>query len=60
MLNISGNGNEWLILVTGTPSTSYVNDYGMGVLNVGADYVQVGDAETQADLYNSGMVSQEV
>jgi hypothetical protein len=53
------NGAEWLCCVVGTPSTAYVNNYGMGIANVGFDYVEVGDSNTQSDLYNSGIVSVE-
>lgn len=54
------NGNIWLVIIVDNPSTNYVDSTGMAVLEVGANYVEIGDSNTQADLYNSGIISQEV
>jgi hypothetical protein len=53
------NGQEILFIVVDSPTTTYTNNYGMGIANVGFDYVELGDSNTQADLYNSGIISQE-
>lgn len=53
------NGNSWLMIISGSPVTTYNNNYGMGIMDVGADYVEIGDSNNQADLYNSGIISVE-
>lgn len=59
MLNTIGNGNSWLCIISGSPTTAYNNSYGQGIMNVGFDYVEIGDSNSQSDLYNSGIISQE-
>lgn len=53
------NGNSWLMVVSGSPSTAYANNYGQGIMDVGFDYVEIGDSNTQSDLYKSGIVKVE-
>ena len=53
------NGAEWLMIVSGSPSISYTNNYGQGISDVGFDWVELGSADSQSDLYNSGIISQE-
>lgn len=50
------NGNLWLMIISGSPTVSYDNNFGMGIANVGFEYVELGDAENQRDLYNAGLV----
>lgn len=52
------NSNLWLLCVTGTPSAEFNNDYGMGKVDVSADWIEVGDANNQNDLYRNGMVNE--
>lgn len=51
------NSNLWLLCVTGTPSAEFNNDYGMGKVDISADWIEVGDANSQSDLYRNGMVN---
>lgn len=51
------NGNCWLVMVTSSPNITFDNNYGMGKMNVGFDWREVGDANNQADLVKTGMVS---
>jgi hypothetical protein len=53
------NGNSYLMIISGSPTTAYNNSYGQGIMDVGFDYVELGDSNTQSDLYNSGIISQE-
>lgn len=50
------NGNIWLIAITGQPTTSYANEYGMGVVSVGASWAEIGDSNSSESLYNAGLV----
>lgn len=52
------NGNIWLCCIVGNPSIDYNQASGMGIANVGASYVEIGDANNQTDLYNAGLVSE--
>lgn len=52
------NGASWLICVVGNPSAEYNNDFGMGKIDVSADWAQVGDDNNQKDLYRNGMVNE--
>lgn len=50
------NGNIWLLIITGSPSTSYNNGYGMGVIKMGATWTEIGNAESNVDMYNAGLI----
>lgn len=50
------NGNMWLMMITSNPSVSYDSNFGMGIGNVGFEYTEIGDAESQSDLYYAGLV----
>ena len=50
------NGNYWLIVISDSPTVSYLNGSGMGIANVGANYVEIGDAKNGKDLYDSGLL----
>lgn len=58
MLNKTGNTNIWLLMPIGEVSTSYDNNYGMGKIDVSFEYVQVGDANNEDDLRNTGMIEE--
>lgn len=51
------NGNSYLCMITGNPQTTYLNNSGMGLMNVGFDYVEAGDSESQSDLIRTGMIA---
>ena len=52
------NGNSWLLCITGNPSAEYDSEYGMGKIDVTAEWTEVGDPENQKDLYRNGMVDE--
>ena len=57
-LNTIGNGNSWLLCITGNPSAEYDSEYGMGKIDVSAEWAEVGNPENQKDLYRNGMVDE--
>lgn len=50
------NGNIWLIFVTGEPSVSYNSSWGNGLMSVGFEYGELGDANNETDLVNAGLI----
>lgn len=52
------NSNSWLLCITGNPSAEYDSEYGMGKIDVSAEWTEVGDPENQKDLYRNGMVDE--
>ena len=50
------NGNFWLILIVDSPSVDFVNEWGMGLMNVSASWVEQGNPNTQADLVSNGIL----
>lgn len=52
------NGNCWLLVVVDSPTISFNNSYGMGIADVGASYVEIGDYNKQKDLYESGIIQE--
>ena len=56
MLNITGNGNIWLCIVNSNINVTYKSNYGMGIPSIQFDWVQIGDAANQQDLYNNGIL----
>lgn len=52
------NGNEWLVVVTGNPQVSYASGSGLGVPVVQFSWTEIGDANNQQDLYNSGIINE--
>ena len=53
------NGNAWLCYITGNPSVSYDNNYGMGVTTVNTAWTEIGDPTNKSDLYVAGMIPTE-
>ena len=51
------NGNCWLMIITSSPNITFDNNYGMGKMNVGFDWREVGNVNSQSDLVKTGMVS---
>lgn len=58
MFNITGNGNIWLCIVNSNINVSYKSSYGMGIPSISFDWTQIGDASSQKDLYNNGIISE--
>ena len=52
------NGNSWLMIIVDNPAVSYEKNSGMGMVNVEASWVELGDSDKQADLYNSGIIKE--
>lgn len=52
------NGNSWLMIVVDNPTVSYVNNSGMGIADVEVKWVELGNSDNQADLYNNGIVKE--
>ena len=50
------NGQAWLCIITGNPSTSYISNTGMGLMSISADWTEVGDVNNQDDLYANGLL----
>lgn len=50
------NGNFWLMIIVDSPSVEFVNNYGMGISNISANWVEIGDPYNQQDLYNTGIL----
>ena len=53
------NGNAWLCYITGNPSVTYDNNYGMGVTTVDTAWTEIGDPTNKSDLYAAGMIPTE-
>lgn len=49
------NGNIWLMVVVNSPQIEFFNSLGMGLSSVSMDIVQLGDANSADDLYESGV-----
>ena len=54
------NGNSWLVFIIGNPQTIYLNNSGMGIANVGFDYTEAGDSNSQNDLVDTGMIEGDI
>lgn len=53
------NGNFWLIFITDNIQTSYANNSGMSIINVDAEWTEIGDANSGSDLYLNGILKEE-
>ena len=53
------NGNAWLCYITGNPSVTYDNNYGMGVTTVDTAWTEIGNPTNKSDLYAAGMIPTE-
>ena len=50
------NGNFWLMIIVDSPSVEFVNNYGMGIADISANWIEIGDPYNQQDLYNTGLL----
>ena len=51
------NGKIWLVMITGDVDCSFDSNYGMGMVTFTASWVEVGDATSQGDLQNTGLIN---
>ena len=49
------NQNQWLVIVQ-SPSTSYLNNYGQGIVSASMQWIEIGDAESNKDLAKAGLI----
>ena len=49
------NSHVWLMYVVDNIETSYNNEWGMGIADVEFNWTEIGDANNQTDLYNTGL-----
>lgn len=52
------NGNIWLCMINGSPTMAYKEASGMSVPQITFTWVQIGDANSQDDLYNNGVIDE--
>lgn len=50
------NGNDYLMVITGTPSVYYDDKSGMSMMSVQFDWSEAGDVNNEKDMINSGLV----
>lgn len=55
-----GNGNIWLCQITGNPSITYNNNYGMGVASTSFEWAEQGKYDNEDDLYDNGFIEIEL
>ena len=52
------NTNIWLCMITGSPSVTYENSFGMGVVSIDASWVEIGDVNNSSDMYSAGFIEE--
>ena len=52
------NGNIWLMVITNSPSVSFNRDSAMGIADVSASWTEIGDYNSQKDLYEADLVEE--
>ena len=50
------NSNIWLCMITGSPTVTYSDTYGMGVVTINANWTEIGDFDDPTDLYKAQLV----
>lgn len=50
------NGNIWIVQIVGSPSISYNQSTGNGVIDISFSWAEQGDWNNQDDLYNNGLI----
>ena len=50
------NGSIYLVYITGNPSVTYNNNYGMGVAQTSFEWIEQGKYDDEDDLYNNGFL----
>lgn len=54
------NGNVWLCMITDNVQVTYRTGSAMGIPQIQFNWVQIGDASSQSDLYNNGVIDEQV
>ena len=49
-------GNIWLCMIVDNPQVAYMNGTGMSVPHIAFNWTEIGNSESQRDLYNNGLV----
>lgn len=52
------NGNIWLLVITNSPSVSFDRDSAMGIADVSASWTEIGDYNSQKDLYEADLAEE--
>lgn len=52
------NSNIWLCIVNSNIGVTYKSSYGMGIPVINFEWTEVGDAQSQQDLYNNGILDE--
>ena len=50
------NGNMWLIMFVDNVNLEFTNDWGMGLASVSCTWAEIGNAESQEDLQDCGLI----
>lgn len=50
------NGNMWLVVITGNPSTTYSTNYGNGIFTIEFNWVEQGNADNHEDLLKNNFI----
>ena len=50
------NGNTWLVMIMDNINCTFNNEYGMGIVNFTANWIEVGDPTNQQDLQATGLI----
>lgn len=53
------NGNIWLCFITGNPQITYDSNWGMGLATVSAEWTEIGNPQSNQDLYECGLIPTE-
>ena len=54
------NGNQWLVYFAANPTVSYADNSAMGWNKVSAEWTEIGDPNNKQDMYENGMIPEEV
>ena len=49
------NGNYWLISITGSSSTAYAPNYGMGLVTISCSWTEIGNPLDPEDMKKAGL-----
>lgn len=52
------NGNIWLVIVNSDVGVTYKSNFGMGIPVINFEWTEIGDAESQQDLYSNGILNE--
>lgn len=53
------NGNAWLIYIVDNVSIDYKNNWGMGIADITASWIETGNVDSKSDLYKNGLIPTE-